>query len=304
MKMKKSLQMLRTGFAMVAMMLLLTANALAAMPDWENAVITVEGMGAAPPNVINAVQGRMLAKRAATVDAQRQLAEVIQGVNVTAETTVEQMAVVNDTVRTHVQALVKGARVIDEKDLPGGGYSVTMQVSMYGVSNSLASSLFDKQTQQETFPDPVPQVEASRTVTSVNISVSTATSDDSPNMPQEYATEAPAGKAVGDFTGLIVDCRGLELNPVMSPVIKNESGQPIYGYKNLDPDMVITNGMAGYANDMDGTSRAGSHPLCVKAVRLDDHNGNPVISVADANRVLIENDATGFLSTTSVVFLR
>lgn len=302
--MEKVLRVLRIGIAMAAMMPLLAANALAAAPDWENATVTVEGMGAAPPNAINVAQGRMLARRAAIVDAQRQLAEVIQGVNVTAETTVEQMMVLNDTVKTHVQALVKGARVIDEKDLPGGGYSVTMQVSMYGVSNSLASTLFDQQEPVETFPDPEPRVEATRTVTTVNISVSTETADIPSATSQAYAEEVPADGAMGNFTGLIVDCRGMELNPVMSPVIKNESGQPIYGYKNLDPDQVIANGMASYASDMDGASRAGSHPLCVKAVRLDNHNGNPVISVADANRVLIENGATGFLSTTSVVFLR
>ena len=156
----------------------------------------------------------------------------------------------------------------------------------------------------ETFPDPEPQVEATRTVTTVNISVSTETADIPSATSQAYAEEVPADGAMGNFTGLIVDCRGMELNPVMSPVIKNESGQPIYGYKNLDPDQVIANGMASYASDMDGAGRAGNHPLCVKAVRLDNHNGNPVISVADANRVLIENGATGFLSTTSVVFLR
>ena len=47
-----------------------------------------------------------------------------------------------------------------------------------------------------------------------------------------------------------------------------------------------------------------SNPLVVKAVSLDNHNGNPVLSLADANRVLIENGATGFLDNASVVFLR
>ena len=48
----------------------------------------------------------------------------------------------------------------------------------------------------------------------------------------------------------------------------------------------------------------GSNPLVVKAVGLDNHNGNPILSVADANRVLIENGATGFLDRTNVVFVR
>ena len=51
-------------------------------------------------------------------------------------------------------------------------------------------------------------------------------------------------------------------------------------------------------------TRAGTNPLVVKAVGLDNHNGNPILSVADANRVLIENGATGFLDRTNVVFVR
>jgi len=42
----------------------------------------------------------------------------------------------------------------------------------------------------------------------------------------------------------------------------------------------------------------------VKAVSLDSHNSYPVLSVADANRVLIENRSAGFLEKTNVVFIR
>ena len=90
----------------------------------------------------------------------------------------------------------------------------------------------------------------------------------------------------------------------MSPVIKNAAGTAIYGYKNLDYDAVVKNGMAGYTHDINKAGRAGSNPLVVKAVSLDNHNGNPVLSIADANRVLIENGATGFLNGARVVFVR
>ncbi len=121
---------------------------------------------------------------------------------------------------------------------------------------------------------------------------------------QPKSISLPEGRAAGNFTGLIVDCRGLGLKPVMSPVIKNANGTPIYGYKNLDYDKVISSGMAGYTEDITNSPRAGSNPLVVRAVSLENHNGNPVISVADANRVLMENDATKFLDKTNVVFVR
>ena len=113
----------------------------------------------------------------------------------------------------------------------------------------------------------------------------------------------PAGRAVGGYTGVIIDCTGLGLRPVMSPVIKAENGRPIYGYKNLDSDKVVQNGMASYARSETDATRAGTNPLRLRAVSVDG-NANPVLSAADANRLLLENSASGFLDATNVVFLR
>ena len=293
---------------MALLLVMLTASAFAAA-NWDNAVVTAEGTGVAPATAYNSVQARIMARRAAIVDAYRQLAEQIKGVNVDADTTVENMMVTSDVIHTHVSALVQGARIIDEKTLGDGAYSVTVQVPMFGVSNSLAAAVIERPQVKESFPPVVPKVEPSvpRPATEYgfpSLPSTTAPSTQPIYGPGSSASSAPAGRAIGGYTGLIVDCRGLGLKPVMSPVIKNAEGTPIYGYKNLDYDKVITNGMAGYTTDISRAARAGSNPLVVRAVSLDNHNGNPVLSVADANRVLIENGATGFLDSARVVFLR
>ena len=301
--------------------------------NWNDAKITVQGTGIAPPNAVNPAQARMLARRAAVVDGYRQLAEVVQGVNVDAETTVENMMVTSDVIKTRVNAMIKGARVVAEGVVPGGGYQVTMEVSMFGVSNSVAQAVLEKPAVMEAFPQPVASVPPAVPSVSVSVNVSAnvgaagaggpmtpsvpavsvpTPSVPTPSVPAPPVTAAPQVKppvasssaAIGGFTGLVVDCRGLGLKPVMSPVIKNADGQPIYGYKNLDYDRVISEGMAAYTNNPEKLSRAGSNPLVVKAVSLDNHNGNPVISVADANRVLMENGKSGFLENLKVVFLR
>lgn len=112
-----------------------------------------------------------------------------------------------------------------------------------------------------------------------------------------------ADMAQGNFTGLIVDCRGLNLKPVMSPVILNVNGTKIYGHKNLDPDKVAAQGMVDYARGLGGVARAGNNPLVVKAMSLENFNSCPVLSIADSNLVLIENYATKFLKDLKVVFL-
>lgn len=284
--------------ALVTLLLLLNvASVLAATTtDWENATITVEGTGPMPANAYNAVQARMMARRVAIVDAYRQMAEQIKGVNVDATTTVENMMVTSDRVTTHVNALIQGARIVDEKVIAGGGYSVKMQLSIFGAGNSLASAVFDRPVVREDFPVPVESVQSAVP----EISTQPIIRADG----QSSAAASPSGLAIGGFTGLIVDCRGLGLKPVMSPVIKNVAGTAIYGYKNLDYDAVVKNGMAGYTHDINKAERAGSNPLVVKAVSLANHNGNPVLSIADANRVLIENGATGFLNEARVVFVR
>ena len=334
-------------------LLLLVMTVLLALPgsvvkaeavNWNEAKITVQGTGIAPPNAFNPAQARMLARRAAVVDGYRQLAEVVQGVNVDAETTVENMMVTSDVIRTKVNAMIKGARVVAEAAVPGGGYQVNMEVSMFGVSNSVAQAVLEKPAVMEPFPQPVASVPPA--VPSVSVSVNVSANVDMggagapmtpsipavnapvvpsvsvptapvpsapvPSVPAPPVTATPQVKptvaspsaAIGGFTGLVVDCRGLGLKPVMSPVIKNADGQPIYGYKNLDYDRVVSEGMAAYTNNPDKLPRAGSNPLVVKAVSLDNHNGNPVISVADANRVLMENSKSGFLENLKVVFLR
>lgn len=121
--------------------------------------------------------------------------------------------------------------------------------------------------------------------------------------PVTPAEIVPTGSAVGGYTGVIIDCTGLGLRPAMSPVIKAENGQPIYGYKNLDVDKVVQSGMASYAHSDAEATRAGANPLRLRAVSVD-RNANPVLSAGDANRLLLENSASGFLDATNVVFVR
>ena len=261
--------------------------------DWEKGSVQADGYGAAPAGVTGAGSSRIMARRAAIVDAYRNLAEYVQGVQVDATTTVRDMAVASDVVRTQVSAMVRGAQVVAEDMGPDGSYHVRLAVPLYGVSGSLASAVLPENLKPEAFPEPQ-AVAPAPTVPSADTTGSSA-------------APVPSGvllPAVGTYTGLIVDCRGMELRPAMSPVIKDAAGTPIYGYKNLVSSQVIASGMAAYARELDGAVRAGTNPLVVKAQSLADHNANPVLSAEDASKVLVENRASGFLDHCAVVFLR
>ena len=354
-----------------AMILFTTSSGVSAAPkansfvegvDWKNQVITVTGEGVAPTDAVNYTQAKGLASKAAQADAYRKLAEIINGVRVEGETTVEKMLTTQDRVQLRVEATIKGAKIVDETFLSDGGYRVVMQVPLFGVSNSLAGAVLERPTAVEPFPNPVAEIAPSSlpynsatpvkkrieytskvTVEEENY-ISAPTTPTTPYRPplsrmaipsldtiifqkmqstismQEptyqpsYNTPASsqpvrrsvadyASMAEGDYTGLIVDCRGLELQPVMSPVIMNSNGTKIYGHKNLDIDRVISEGMADYVDDTEHVSRAGTNPLVVKAVSVQNFNSNPVLAIPDSNRVLIENYATKFLKDLKVVFI-
>lgn len=354
-----------------AAILLFTSSSVSAVPkannfvegiDWTNKVITVTGEAVAPTNAVNYTQAKGLASRGAMADAYRKLAEIINGVHVEGETTVEKMLTTSDRIQLKVSATIKGAKIIDETFLSDGGYRVVMQVPLFGVSNSLADAVLERPTAVEPFPNPVVEVApssmpyTSTTPIKKRLEITKVTIEEENYVPVQPTPTTPyksplsrmsvpsldtiilqevqantlamqeptyqpsydtstakqptrrsvtdyASMAEGDYTGLIVDCRGLDLQPVMSPVILNSNGTKIYGHKNLDIDKVISMGMADYIDDTEHVDRAGSNPLVVKAVAVQNFNSNPVLAVPDSNRVLIENYATKFLKDLKVVFL-
>jgi len=264
------------GVLLAAIFFAISSNADAAT-DWNTNKIQVTGMGVPNPRLATTpAHAAMMARRAAIADAYRQLAEAVNGVQVDSETTVEQMMLTSDVVKTKISATIRGAQIVSEGELAGGGYSVTLELPLFGEGNSIAETVLERPAVVEPFPMPAPDYR-----------------------PPVVETRP----SYGGYTGLVVDCRGMNINFVMSPVIKNINGQKIYGHMNLDYDRVIREGMASYAQDMSQAARAGSNPLVVKAVWLDDLNANPVLSAEDADLVLYENSQSHFLDNIAVVFL-
>ena len=381
------------SFALAVLMLALAVCTVGTgeAAQWDGGTIRVVGLGVAPAGT-SGTQAEALARRAAISDAYRQLAEQVNGVNVDASTTVENLMLANMTVRTHVSALIKGVEIREEKAQRDGSYTVTLELPVYG-SGSLASTVFAPNKIPEPWTPPAavyvpyqPQnydttgygtydraqmqnSAANRVTAPTPLRPSTPAAVENPLRPTQPAVTTPAapsepaqlrpthptpqtstmpdtpaptvqipvtpaptvqppaapaptpavqtpaapttppaeivptGRAVGGYTGVIIDCTGLGLRTAMSPVIKAENGRPIYGYKNLDSDKVVASGMASYARSDADATRAGTNPLRLRAVSIDG-GANPVLSANDANRLLLENNASGFLDATNVVFLR
>lgn len=96
--------------------------------EWAPVRITAKGGGAPSPNAVNQAQARLMAERAAKVDAMRNLLEQAYGVTINSRTTVRDFITQDDTIKARVNAYIKGARVIDTKYLSDGSVEIEMEI--------------------------------------------------------------------------------------------------------------------------------------------------------------------------------
>lgn len=245
--------------------------------------ITAEGYGRYPAGM-PAGTAKIQARRAAVVDAQRNLLESIKGVAIDSETTVENFMLKDDVIHSKVSGIIKGARVISEEALPDG-YKVTMAVPVYGTDSlsdmAITAVVGDKA------PTPVPQ-------------------------PPTNYKPAPGIAITGGYTGLVINAKDSGLVRTFCPAIYDTTGRAIYGVYNVDKKYAIDYGVVGYAKGPEGwskvnagNSRAGSNPLVVNIVSVRERTVNKcdvVISVEDADRILAENQRSHFLDKYAVMF--
>ncbi|SMC28580.1 hypothetical protein SAMN02745857_03327 [Andreprevotia lacus DSM 23236] len=95
--------------------------------------VTAVGYGAMPNmDGLTMAQRRMLAMRASKLDAYRALAETVQGLRLTGQSTVSALALQNDSFRYYVDAYLRGARVLSVNPLPDGAYETVLELQLNG----------------------------------------------------------------------------------------------------------------------------------------------------------------------------
>ncbi len=81
--------------------------------NWSQGVVYANGYGTAKPS-FSAAQKRILARRAAVVDAQRNLLEITKGVRITSVIKTGQAMKENPEIKTRVSGIIKGAQIIQD----------------------------------------------------------------------------------------------------------------------------------------------------------------------------------------------
>lgn len=243
--------------------------------NWSGGYIEAVGIGAPAQRDLGKPQARPNALRAAQIDAYRNMLEVINGVRVDSTTTIRNFTVENDVINTQVQGMVKGAKVMKQEYLSDGTVEVTVRMPLAG---DFASVI-------------IPKILEKRHVM--------------PPSAPPAADAAPSGGEV--FTGLVVDARGIQARPAMSPRIIDENGQEIYGSMNVDREYAVQQGMSGYARDLtaaQSNSRVTNNPLSVKGLKTEGAGrSDVVIANGDAAKIRSSGENLNFLKKCRVMIV-
>lgn len=259
--------------------------------NWTEGYIEAVGIGAPPERYIGKPNARPLALRAAKVDAYRNLLEITKGVRVNSTTVVKDFTVESDVINTQVDGLVRSANVVKQDYLSDGTVEVTLRMPLSG---SLAHVILPKAIEKQPAPPAPP-----------------AAAPAPPETPQVAAPAAPTPAAPAPapevFTGMVVDARGLQARPAMSPKILDEDGKEVYGSLNVDREYAIQQGMSGYARDLtaaQSNARVTNNPFSLKGLRTEGPGRSDiVISNADANKIRGASENLSFLKKCRVMIV-
>lgn len=255
--------------------------------NWTTGIIEAVGIGAPPEKYYGKPQARPMALRAAQLDAYRKLLEVVKGVRVTSVTYVEDFATKSDQVRTEVSGLIRGAQIVKKEYLSDGTVEVTLRMSLSG---GLMQVILPRVIEVEKAEKPAGVTLPERPVT-----------------PPKEEVAAPVQKAPAGvvYTGLVVDARGIQARPAMSPKIVDESGQEVYGSMQVDREFAVQQGMSGYARELTAAQsnpRVTNDPITVKGLRtVGAGRSSIVISNADAQMIKSAAENLSFLKQCRVM---
>jgi hypothetical protein len=102
-------------------------------PAWATKTVRAVGNGAPPDDADSEAKARLMAKRAAKLDAYRNLFERVAGVQIDAKTTVKDFITESDEIKARARGYIQGARVIREEEAEDGTWEVEVEITLMDI---------------------------------------------------------------------------------------------------------------------------------------------------------------------------
>lgn len=295
--------------------------------NWTIGEVYATGLGAPPAQAVNPAQARAMAERAAFVVAIRNLLETVQGVRVDSESVVESFMVKSDVIRTKVDGIVRGARVLKTQYMHDGSVEMLVSMPMKGaLMDALVPENFGKQS-ISTFPSPSPVPAKPSEIKPVLPNAEPKLPPGEPGHKAEPGriTPAPPSGYVSDLprpapgtpstmnfkggiaTGLVIDGRGLGLKPALLPKIMDQQGRELYVGQIVTRTNAVEQGVAGYAKDVNAAAnnfRVTDNPAVIKGLKVSGPARTDVmIGQADADALRRFSAKSDFLQYCRVIIV-
>ncbi len=237
--------------------------------DWTKG--TIRAIGSQPP-ISNStdVEAEQKQFSLAKSQAQQQLLTAIKGTRINSKRLVEDV-LGNQQIMAELQTLIIDTPIIEREYLSDRTVRVMLSIPLHGAVSQL---LLPQEIQ------PIQPITATNGI-----------------------GEAIASNRI--YTGLIVDARALDVQPMLVPEIVDDTGETVYSPAFVSREFVVSRGMVSYtrqhdrANDED---RVGLNPLIIHGLKLaDNDSGAIVVSSGEAAKVRAVSDQLELLRQCRVI---
>jgi hypothetical protein len=300
--------------------------------NWSAGQIQAEGAGVgragAPPST-----ARLMACRAAVLDAQRNLLESIQGVRVEGTTVVANLMLESDTIKSSVSGLLRGARVVKREPQEDGSCLVQMTAPLDGnfaktvykqTLPALQTGLWEPINNTVTLTSGVDQWLGQFFGRGMTLLITPAQAADTSapewqvaidrlttrmSALEELINAHPAVIAVNNSgpTGLVLDARGSNFIPSMAPKIRQLRAGVLYPNNKHQAERSERGQLVSlFTRDLDTARRhpvVGERPIVLKALRTFGDTRTEIVLGTDASGSLQALINKGFLSDSGVIIV-
>ena len=267
-------------------------------------------------------QSRYKALRAATVVAQRDLLEIIEGLRLSGETTVKDGMLQSDDIRTSINGFLRGAVKCGEKyhnDRRYGEVCMKLHIRGKGGLYDVILPLIKEKKIQKVMPDlprdyykpkMIPKVVGTEVVEEM-VQKKVPEPGNKTAIITEKITETAAVveeiPPVVIFDGLIVDVRDFQFRPALVNTIVTEEDKIVFDPSKILSPILVERGCGGFTTDPNKAkalleSWGSTKPMTIKGLGVVKMT-NAKVSADDAAAIYLSDQKSNLLAQAKVVFL-
>ncbi len=217
----------------------------------------------------------------------KNLQTVIKSVRIDANTLVKDFAADNDFIMAEIESMIKSAQIVKKDYLSDGTVKITLQMSLYGGFSQLV------------LPRDIKLLE------SIKILKKNTDKAASEHLSRDSQIKSSGGEE--NYTGVVIDARGVKANPALVPIIQDENGENVFGPPVISREFAVQHGISGYSTTLETAyqlPRVADNPLTVKGLHAKGAGASIiVISNADASKLRRSSKHLEFLKQCRVVIV-